>query len=350
MNRVFVIVIVGLSGLVVSLGALLLSQTSQGKRSAIDAQPQGQVLLIDPPAVDFGEVVQGDTAKAEVTISNVSDGTVTFKVNKSCGCTSAEVGSTELAPGGSTRLRVAVDTTTKAGPFTEAVFVSLNEKPEAELVVPLLGQARRVIAYTPDKIAFGEVRHRSEAFQQIVLRSLNGNPLLIENLTTWTNSVSVELFDMSETQAVLNVSLPAHAKPGKIRDFVVVDLSAPLKRTEHIPVTGLYTGELSAEPAKLSWHQLSHQNWHEMVLEAKVQQIDGKQFAIKRVLCTDGRFTASVEPLSEVDSDGRADSFLAKVALSKPIGEADAQAVLIIEGDLSDDARLEIPIHVSRRD
>jgi hypothetical protein len=85
-----------------------------------------------------------------------------------------------------------------------------------------------------------------------------------------------------------------------------------------------------------------------MLLETKVQQIDGKEFRIKNVSCSDNRFAASVECIGPAGSEGRADSFLLKVVLAVPVITTDAQAVVTVEGDLPEDARLEIPIHVTR--
>jgi hypothetical protein len=340
--------VVGLS-ILIGLIVGTFGKFSPNRQKATSARSEAQILMAIPQSIDFGEVVQGDLAKAMVTITNVSGEKQSFSIMKSCGCTSAEPEETNLPQGTSTRLNVAVNTALKSGAFQESVYLSVSGSSNEKLVVPISGRAKRIVELAPSMVTFGEVRHRSEAFRQVTLRSLNGQPLLVKYLTTWTNSVSAEIFDESESQAVVIVSIPVEAKTGEIRDFVRVHLISPIERTEDIPVTGFYTGELSGEPSELSWDQLTDENWREMLLEAKIQQIDGKQFAVKKVSGSDNRFSASVEPLGQVDSEGRADSFLLKVALSKPLGEADAQTVVIIEGDTSEDARLEIPIHVARQ-
>ena len=285
----------------------------------------------------------------QVEVTNMSHNKVSLSVTKSCGCTSARLGSAELEPGASTQLQIKQDTTLKRGEFTETVFLTAGDRPKGEFMVQIKGHATRVIGYQPEKISLGEVRHRTDAVQMIELHSLNGQPLIVNNVTTWTNSVLAEVFDASESQAVLRVSLPANAKTGKIRDYVKVALSSPLERTEVIPVTGFYTGELSAEPAELSLTQLTDERWQDMLLEAKIEQVDGKQFAVKSVSCNDSRFSATIEPCASFSVGNLPNCYLLKVKLVRPVAKAEAQAVVTISGDFATDGELEVPIHIVRQ-
>jgi hypothetical protein len=91
--------------------------------------------------LDLGSIPNTSPASQEVQVRNVGRGTLEISgVSTSCGCTTAEVASRRVAPGGTTALRVTFDPQAHdgaTGRFMRQVYVRSNDPatPEATLTV-----------------------------------------------------------------------------------------------------------------------------------------------------------------------------------------------------------------------
>jgi hypothetical protein len=251
MHRRLLIAIIGCSALALILGVVVWHRHLE--RTRVDNRRRSDVLRVDPQKVDFGEITQGEMVAKILSVKNPSGHKVTLNVGKSCGCTSIQPRDYELGPGASTDVQVVLDATAKNGAFTEAVYVSTAEDKSSSLVVEIVGSVKRVLEIIPDRISFGELRHRSAARANIELYTLDSKTLSIRAVTTRENALVAETYQLSPNQAVVSVSLPQAAKPGPIRDIVQIAVESPFERNVEILVTGFYSGTLSAEPATLTW-------------------------------------------------------------------------------------------------
>ncbi len=103
------------------------------------AAAQPQIVILDP-SHDFGRVRYGDVSHHTFTISNTGAAPLVIEgVSTSCGCTSAEVSTTDIPAGGSADLIVSFDPAvhkddTDLGPLTRTIYVDTNdpEQPEVE--------------------------------------------------------------------------------------------------------------------------------------------------------------------------------------------------------------------------
>jgi hypothetical protein len=338
-----------LFALVALLAVQLVSRSAIRRKPTVGTEQAVSALRVTPQAVDFGEVVQGNLAVATVTISNLTQRTQSLEIKTSCGCASAHIETPELAPFASTILHVAVNSTVKHGLLKEFVWVMTRNRPEEMAMIVLAGQVTRPVDCDPDRVVFGEVRHRRQAHQDVTLRALSEKPIVIESVTTWTNLAMADLVEVTGSQAVVRISLQPAAKTGRILDFVRIALASPRQTVVEIPVAGVYTGELSARPSELIFDELTDENWREIVLQARVEQVDGKPFSIKNVSCTDKHLTTNLEPGSSFGTPGLSDYFLLTVKLAELFSGLKTEAVVAIEGDFAEDGQLEIPIRVIRR-
>ncbi len=317
--------------------------------SRADGQRRPEVLRIDPPKIDFGQIMQGDFVSRTVSIRNISGRKVALNLGKSCGCTSIQALKSELDPGVATDVHVTLDTSTKSGPFKEAVYISTAEYEGLSSVVEVVGSVVTALQITPDRISFGELRHRSAAKASVELHSLDKKPLSILTVTALENSVVTETCQISSNQAVVTVRLPDDAKPGAIRDVVQIALQSPFERTVEILVTGFYTGNLSAEPPILTWCRDTDEKSMDMVLETELAHFDGLPFAIKHAACSDKRFLVSVEPVSTLNGIKLPGTYVLKVRPAEPVAEAEVHALVTVDTDIPEDGRLEIPVKIARK-
>jgi hypothetical protein len=117
--------------LVILSAALLAAATPpppEGKPAA------GPRIRVEPEAFDFGRAAQNKTLRKEFSIRNYGNADLVIEsVSTTCGCTAALMDSTVVKPGGTTPLRVTLETRAYRGRVLRSVMVRSND-PRARLV------------------------------------------------------------------------------------------------------------------------------------------------------------------------------------------------------------------------
>ncbi|MCI0574119.1 MAG: DUF1573 domain-containing protein [Myxococcaceae bacterium] len=109
--------------------------------TAAPASPAAAVaprIAVEPTVFDFGRVLQHKTVQKEFTIRNHGGAELVIeRVSTTCGCTAALPASKVVKPGGSTPLRVSLETRGASGKLTRSVLVRSNDpaRPSLELKV-----------------------------------------------------------------------------------------------------------------------------------------------------------------------------------------------------------------------
>jgi len=85
-------------------------------------------IRVEPEAFDFGKALPAKTLRKEFTLSNFGDAELMIEnVSTTCGCTAALASDTKLKPGGSTLLRVTLETRSYSGKLERQVLVRSND-------------------------------------------------------------------------------------------------------------------------------------------------------------------------------------------------------------------------------
>jgi len=121
------------------VGLLILTLAAASGCAAV-ANPPGQVEL-STSEFDFGDIPNTGPVSHTFQVRNVGQGALEIAgVSTSCGCTTAEIGSRRLTPGGVTDLTVTFDPQahgSATGEFMRQVYVRSNDPgtPEATLTI-----------------------------------------------------------------------------------------------------------------------------------------------------------------------------------------------------------------------
>lgn len=90
-----------------------------------------------PPAFDWGSVVKGERARADIPVRNLGDRLLTVEaVSTSCGCTTAKLSSMTIPPAGEARLHVEYDSgahETDLGLMERFVFIASDDPDEEDV-------------------------------------------------------------------------------------------------------------------------------------------------------------------------------------------------------------------------
>jgi hypothetical protein len=98
-------------------------------------------LAVLPATYDFGEIAADAPVITTLQVSNTGRGKLTIdSITTSCGCTTAKVDETELAPGAVTNLTITFDPQAHPGlygPLLRMVYLQSNDPAQPEVEVPI---------------------------------------------------------------------------------------------------------------------------------------------------------------------------------------------------------------------
>ena len=123
---------------VFALVASSLAWAGDEKPATAVAPAKGPRIAVEPASFDFGKALQNKSLQKEFSIRNYGSDELTIAgVSTTCGCTAALTESKTVKPGGSTPLRVTLDTRTYSGRLVRKVLVRSNDpaKPLLEVQV-----------------------------------------------------------------------------------------------------------------------------------------------------------------------------------------------------------------------
>jgi hypothetical protein len=101
-------------------------------------EAKGPRIRVEPESFDFGKVRPRRTLRKEFRLLNLGDEALVIeRISKSCGCTEATAEVSTLEPGGSTPLRVTMETRASAGPVENYVLIRSNDRSQPALQVLL---------------------------------------------------------------------------------------------------------------------------------------------------------------------------------------------------------------------
>jgi hypothetical protein len=102
-------------------------------QEAKSAPAKGPKIVVEPTTFDFGKAVQNKTLQKEFSIRNFGTADLVIEnVSTTCGCTAALLADKVVKPGGTTPLRVSLETRTYSGKVERKVLVRSND-PESNL-------------------------------------------------------------------------------------------------------------------------------------------------------------------------------------------------------------------------
>jgi hypothetical protein len=122
----------------VVLGLLLAGASLAADPPKATPEEKGPRINIDPLLFDFGKAVQNKTLTKEFVLKNFgNEDLVIDRVSTTCGCTIASGYDKLVKPGGSTTLRVTLETRSYSGRVERKVAVKSNDQKQglAEVTV-----------------------------------------------------------------------------------------------------------------------------------------------------------------------------------------------------------------------
>ncbi len=211
------------------------------------------------PAYDFGSALSGPPVKHVFTIRNVGHAPLTIgKVITSCGCTAAKPSKSVLAPGEIATIAAEVDTRFDHGHSLSVVTLATNDPQNPQVELKIEGVIKAQVTAQPEDLDFGKVHHGTAASRDVVLNDLvGGGPFALTSVKNSSPYIKVTSAARTDGKpgALLHVALSPAMPPGPISDTIQIATNrAPLR----VAILGVVTGDLTVEPAQVSFGILPH--------------------------------------------------------------------------------------------
>jgi hypothetical protein len=115
---------------------LVSSAGAQDKGAKPEAAPKGPKIRVEPATFDFGKALPHKTLEKEFSLRNFgTEDLVIENVSTTCGCTAALMDSKLIKPGGTTPLRVSLETRDYSGKMERTILVRSNDPTAALLEI-----------------------------------------------------------------------------------------------------------------------------------------------------------------------------------------------------------------------
>jgi hypothetical protein len=133
--------------------------------------------------MNFGTAMSGDLVTHEFVFTNTGDATLVISgVYPTCGCTTVNDWTREVAPGQTGRISLQLDSTRFAGLVTKTIIVMSNDQAHHNLVLSFRGMVKKPIELTPPMIILkpaidgdlgdaGIVKIKNNLFEPITLEN-----------------------------------------------------------------------------------------------------------------------------------------------------------------------------------
>ena len=204
----------------------------------------------------FGRVVEGETVSFDFKVENRGDLPLRVgRVLPGCGCAKVRYASDDIPPGGSTLVRVLFSSRGFSGDVETAIRVVVNDPQEPHIDVVLRGEVVSRFQSFPERVLFPDIpQSRGSDLQEITV-----NAPSVEGLEAVSSSRDLEVIIIARKQGQLRlgVRVMMGARPGELRERVIVRKSAEKGVSFSIPVFALVKPDLEASRSTIIFHNPS---------------------------------------------------------------------------------------------
>jgi Protein of unknown function (DUF1573) len=229
---------------------------------AVATQAQAQTKadgMFDELSRDFGSVPRGQLLTHYFRIVNNTDKPVQIaSVSVSCHCVDARALQRVLQPGQETAIEAKMDTNRFTNSRTVTIYV-LFAQPRQEVRLWVQANSREDVTFTPDNLAFGQVKRGTKAESKITISFLGGQTKILE-MKSDSNYVIPSLKELQrgngETAYEITAKLREDTPAGKWFTDVWLKTNNNGMQRLRVPVTVEVEAPLSVNPGTVSLGQV----------------------------------------------------------------------------------------------
>lgn len=216
-------------------------------------------VVVDQARFNFGVMERGREKSHEFVIRNEGNAPLTLRVGPtSCKCTLSEVDSGAIAPGESTRVKLAWSAKSDEGPFRQTATIFTNDPLQPDVHLEIDGEIVLPTGVQPpdfnfDKLAVDEVKSAS-----VYVMAMLQDDLKIKSTELASEDVAdkfdikiepVEPAELPAKAAKAGVHITITTKPGlplgRFSQYLTLDTNLKEGEKLHVPILGRVVGDIS---------------------------------------------------------------------------------------------------------
>lgn len=232
--------------------------------------------LFDELAYDFGAVPRGSQVTHHFRIANTTNGNLQlYGARVSCGCTTARVLQSNLAPGQETYVVATMDTRRFFGVKSVTVYVNIGGARSEEVRLVVTSNSRDELMFAPEMLNFGKLKANAGGEATMTITLLGHASTQITEISSESNFIVPKVTELRRSGSEVTFQVAAQIRPetpagrwfseinlktnnqsvSRVRVPVSVEIeAAPQQATTEpmapMPTTPVQTGPTgSAEPA-----------------------------------------------------------------------------------------------------
>lgn len=157
-------------------------------------QAQPKIDIVGGNDRDFGSVYTGQILKRKVTLRNIGFDTLKISgIKASCGCTAAMASSHEIAPGDTTTVSIAFNSTGYMGALAKNIRIASNDSSSQPMYVYFKVNVLSAIDITPPFVAFVNYKLDSAMTRTVQLKNTTTKEITITSVTSSDPQVAAHL-------------------------------------------------------------------------------------------------------------------------------------------------------------
>lgn len=219
-----------------------------------------QVIEISPRSYDFGRMKQQETRNTFFTVTNKGAGLLVIEdIVASCGCTIPTIHTKQLGPGESTQVEVQFDSKRFDGHVVKTVDITSNDtiNPVVTFMVTADVEAKLLVDPSSQRLGFERVAVGTVQRDTVILTGTDkAVPLEVRAGGTMQGIWDVRVIDSFEgdaSRAAVELTLPAGAPAGRLRDNLRITTNIPEYETVDIGLAGWRTYALTMSPEEVNF-------------------------------------------------------------------------------------------------
>lgn len=195
---------------------------------------------------DFGAIEQGEKVTHVFKVKNLG-GTklVISKVRPSCGCTAALLSSPEIAPGGSSQIKVSFNSSGFRGKVSKYIYVESSDpdKPVSKLTITatVAVAPQPIINLTQDSWDFGLITQGERPSYTLLVENAGQQELVISKIRTSPRCTARLLSTKSippGKMGRISISYDSSGQKGVVEEALFINSNDPSRNTIVFPLTG----------------------------------------------------------------------------------------------------------------
>lgn len=205
----------------------------------------------DQPKYDFGTSLNDQTIEHVFTLRNAGDEELVIQnVQPSCGCTLAELGDRNLAPGETTTVKARLDLTNRLGRQDKHISVFSNDPANRTLTLLISGESISALRLDPPVLAFNTISPTGTVTKTFFVTSPMNEKFKVLDVVSPQKIFQCRITPVEEgVKYQVDVSVSAEGRPGgAVNDNLVVYTDHPKARVLAMAAYGQIPEPLAVSP------------------------------------------------------------------------------------------------------